>query len=116
MATAATVQPVPIHELSDSVIEPVVEEEKPLESSAPDWKYQPTTIKFDADKHLAIERPAWRKTLADFGYDNSEGITEIGATAPFRLFTEDAVHLMRNDLLSKPVQENHVFKTLFMNH
>lgn len=108
MATAATTQTTPINGLSNLITEPVIEE-KPHEISVPEWKYQPTSVKFDADKHLSIEQPAWRKTLADFGYDNSEGITKIGATAPFQLFTEEAVYLLRNDLLSEPVQKNHVF-------
>lgn len=107
MATASTLYPTPVSNLDATIVEPV--QETKVDSSKPNWKYQPTSIKFDAEKHLAIEEPAWKKTLSDFGYENSEGITVIGATAPFRLFTEEAVHLLRNDLLSDTVQENHVF-------
>lgn len=84
--------------------------------SAPDtlplkgWKYTPTTVKFDPAKHLAIEEPAWIKKMSDFGFDNKkDAISEVAVTAPFRIFTEEAIRLMRNDLLSAPVQENCVY-------
>lgn len=75
----------------------------------PQWKYKPTTVKFDPSVHLNLEKPTWRKQLSDFGYDNNEGVCDLAATAPFQLFSDEAVRLMRNDLLSEVVQENHVY-------
>lgn len=88
------------------------EPELSLTSMTKSWKYKPTQIKFDPAKHLAIEEPAWKKSLSEFGYnEETDGISPIGATAAFRIFTEEAVMLMRNDLLSDEVQDNHVFST-----
>lgn len=75
----------------------------------PAWKYKPTTVKFDPSVHLNLEQPSWRKQLSDFGYDNNDGVCDLAATAPFQLFSDEAVRLMRNDLLSQVVQENHVY-------
>lgn len=71
------------------------------------WKYKPTEVKFDEKKHLDMSNPAWKKGMRDFGYDSNNGISDFAAAAPFRMFTDEAVRLMRNDILSGPVQENH---------
>lgn len=72
------------------------------------WKYAPTSVKFDPAKHLDVGAPPWKKTMRDFGYDGFDGTSDFAAAAPFRLFTDEAVRLIRNDILSEPVQENHV--------
>lgn len=78
-------------------------------SNAPrKWKYMPTQVKFDPEVHLNIGKPAWKKTMKDFGYEEHSGISNFAAAAPFPLFTDEAVRLLRNDILSEPVQENHV--------
>lgn len=75
------------------------------------WKYMPTKKKFDAEKHLNIGAPRWKKYLSDLGYENGEDISNFAAAEPFPMFTKEAVRLMRNDILSEPVQENHVSST-----
>lgn len=72
------------------------------------WKYQPTKVKFDPKKHLDIGSPSWKKTMKDFGYEKHDGISDFAAAEPFRMFSDEAIRLIRNDILSEPVQENHV--------
>lgn len=74
------------------------------------WKYQKqTSVEFDPSKHHFIEAPSWRKKLSDLGYNNDAGISDVGVTAPFHLFSDEAIRLMRRDILSEPVQENCIF-------
>lgn len=96
MAVEATSSPDPIQSFEPLSISP--------------WKYQKQTpVEFDSSKHHHIERPAWKKQLEDLGYNNDTGISEIGVTAPFQMFSDEAIRLMRRDILSKPVQENCIF-------
>lgn len=109
MASATAQQAAP---LPEQLFEPSVELSPQVSYGIPEkkWKYMPTKVEFDPETHLAIEEPEWKLRLSDFGYDNAkDGISEIAAVAPFRLFTDEAVRLMRNDLLSEPVQKNHVY-------
>lgn len=96
-----------------SVISPFsIEDSRPVSNNLPlkGWKYMPTKVKFDPAKHLAIEEPTWIKTMSDFGFDDEkDGISKVAVSSPFRLFTEEAIRLMRNDVLSAPVQENCVY-------
>lgn len=111
---STTTQPAPPEQLFEPAVELTPEPQYPSfrKSGWSGWRYQPTQVKFDPEVHLAIEEPEWKLKLSDFGFDNSrDGISEVGAVAPFRLFTDEAIRLMRNDLLSEPVQTNHAYSS-----
>jgi hypothetical protein len=60
---------------------------------------------FDPSKHLAYHTMPARHTMADIGLEN-QGISTIGVSEPFELFTPEAVRTMRNEVLSDEVWDN----------
>lgn len=65
----------------------------------------PKKLVFDADKHLNHVPPKKIFSMAEIGRAG-QGISPNAVSEPFPLFTEEAVHQMRNEILSKPVLEN----------
>lgn len=62
-------------------------------------------IPFEPEKHLIQEPPEKCYTMEELGYRNDNGVSPIAVSSPFRLFTEEAVQLMREEVLSKEVQD-----------
>ena len=60
---------------------------------------------FDPSKHLTFEEPSYIHTMEDIGYPSSNGVSHIAVSEPFRLFSEDAVNIMRREILDPEVQE-----------
>lgn len=60
---------------------------------------------FVPSKHLAYEEPKYIHTMEDIGYSASNGVSPVAVSEPFRLFSEEAVDIMRNEILNKEVQE-----------
>jgi hypothetical protein len=60
---------------------------------------------FDPSIHLAFEKPTYIHTMEDIGYTASSGVSPIAVSEPFRLFSEDAVNIMRAEILDPEVQE-----------
>jgi hypothetical protein len=64
---------------------------------------------FDAQRHLAFEAPKYVHTMEDIGYSSTSGVSPIAVSEPFRLFSEEAVDIMRTEVLAKEVQENYSY-------
>jgi hypothetical protein len=60
---------------------------------------------FDPAQHLAFKEMPRRITMSELGKE-ARGISKIGVSEPFALFTPDAVKAMRNEVLSDEVWEN----------
>ncbi|KAH6871781.1 hypothetical protein B0T10DRAFT_533403 [Thelonectria olida] len=60
---------------------------------------------FDASKHLNIAEPERIYTMKEIGLEGA-GISTTAASAPFSLFTAEAVQQMRHELFSQPVLES----------
>lgn len=65
----------------------------------------PGYIPFKPKKHLVQEPPEKCHTMEELGYDNDSGVSPVAVSNPFRLFTEEAIQLMREEVLSKEVDE-----------
>lgn len=61
---------------------------------------------FDPKKHLQYEAPANIYTMQDLGLPEGTGVSPVAVSEPFRLFTTEAVHRMRQEVLHKDVWEN----------
>lgn len=59
-------------------------------------------VLFDSQQHLDFREPDITHTLGDFGIDDV-GISPIAVTAPFSLFTAEAVRQMRAEIFSESV-------------
>ncbi|ODV62061.1 uncharacterized protein ASCRUDRAFT_33351 [Ascoidea rubescens DSM 1968] len=63
--------------------------------------------KFDPEKHIIFKKEDVEKTkrftMKEFGLENEKQISAIGASAPFPLFSKEAVDIMRAEILRKDV-------------
>jgi hypothetical protein len=64
---------------------------------------------FDPTKHLTFEEPTYIHTMEDIGYPSSNGVSPVAVSEPFRLFSEDAVNIMRSEILDPEVQEKYSY-------
>ncbi|KAI1356296.1 hypothetical protein F5Y01DRAFT_323766 [Xylaria sp. FL0043] len=61
---------------------------------------------FTPAKHLAFKEMPKVHTMKELGFSESVGVSPIAVSEPFRLFTEEAVMQMRQEVLSSEVFEN----------
>ena len=81
----------------------------PVAAMTPHWKPiidsipsdQVATGDFDPDQHLQYEPPARVHTMKDLSLPENTGISPVAVSEPFRLFTTEAVHRMRAEVLSQ---------------
>jgi len=66
-------------------------------------------IPFQPKKHLLQEPPEKCYTMEELGYNNNSGISPMAVSSPFRLFTEEAVQLMREEIFNEEVHERFTF-------
>lgn len=66
-------------------------------------------IPFQPKKHLLQEPPEKCYTMEELGYNNNSGISPLAVSSPFRLFTEEAVQLMREEIFNEEVHERFTF-------
>lgn len=64
---------------------------------------------FDPLRHLQYEEPSHIHTMEDIGFPSSKGVSPVAVSEPFRLFSEEAVDIMRAEILSQEVQENYSY-------
>ncbi|KAL8914600.1 MAG: hypothetical protein Q9171_000781 [Xanthocarpia ochracea] len=61
---------------------------------------------FDAEQHLHYEPPTRVHTMKDLRLPENTGISPVAVSEPFRLFTTEAIHRMRAEVLSQDVWDN----------
>ncbi|KAI0130488.1 hypothetical protein BJ170DRAFT_620291 [Xylariales sp. AK1849] len=61
---------------------------------------------FNPDKHLAFKAPSKIYSMKDLGLPENTGISPVAVSEPFRLFTQEAVMRMRQEVLSPEVMNN----------
>ncbi|KAI1429979.1 hypothetical protein F5Y12DRAFT_215067 [Xylaria sp. FL1777] len=61
---------------------------------------------FTPAKHLAFKEMPKVHTMEELGFSKTTGVSPIAVSEPFRLFTEEAVMQMRQEVLSPEVFEN----------
>lgn len=64
---------------------------------------------FDPKKHLAYQDPSAIHTMEDIGFSANKGVSPIAVSEPFQLFTEEAIEIMRSEIMSKEVQEGYSY-------
>jgi len=64
---------------------------------------------FIPNKHLAYEAPKYIHTMEDIGYLSTNGVSPVAVSEPFRLFSEDAVDIMRSEVLNEEVQQKYSY-------
>lgn len=62
-------------------------------------------INFDSSKHLSYVPPSKVWSMEEIGLSD-QGISHNAVSEPFQLFTPEAIHQMRGEVLSKKVVDN----------
>lgn len=60
-------------------------------------------VAFDPSKHLQFTPPSKVHTMNELGYPDSRGVSPIGVSEPFPLFSAEAIQQMRKEVLSDEV-------------
>lgn len=68
-------------------------------------------IRFEASKHLNFTPPSKVYTMKELGYDDNVGVSPVGVSEPFPLFSEEAVQQMRKEVLSEKVWSHYRFSS-----
>ena len=63
-------------------------------------------VDFSPAVHINFKPPSKVHTMADLGLPEGTGVAPCAASEPFHLFTEEAIHLMRAEIMRKEVWEN----------
>ncbi len=61
---------------------------------------------FDPEKHLAFTPPSKVHTMKDLNFEETIGVSPIAVSEPFPLFSPEAIHHMRAEVLSDKVWDN----------
>lgn len=61
---------------------------------------------FQIARHLAFEGMPKVHTMKELGFPETTGVSPVAVSEPFRLFTEEAVMRMRQEVLSPEVFKN----------
>lgn len=64
---------------------------------------------FQPENHLRYEEPSYIHTMEDIGFPATNGVSPIAVSEPFRLFSEEAVNIMREEIFEPEVQEKYSF-------
>lgn len=70
---------------------------------------------FDPKKHLNFQPPSRIYTMEEIGLQG-QGISPNAVTAPFQLFTEEAIRQMRAEIFSEPVLEDCQYMSDFVKN
>lgn len=72
-----------------------------LNADSPIEKMQPQeSVSFEPSKHLAHAPPSKVYTMKELGYPDSRGVSPIGVSEPFPLFSAEAIEQMRKEVLN----------------
>lgn len=78
-----------------------------VEKAAP----EPEHVVFDPSKHLAFVPPSKVHTMNELGYPNNRGVSPVGVSEPFSLFSVEAVEHMRKEVLTSEVYAKHKYSS-----
>ncbi|SLM36918.1 hypothetical protein LPUS_06636 [Lasallia pustulata] len=94
MATAALLAP-------DRVVKPTFE--PVIQGATPQV---PSTESFNPKKHIKFTPPSKVYTMQELGLPEDTGVSPVAVSEPFPLFTTEAIHRMRAEVLSEAVWDN----------
>ena len=86
----------PVSELAMPTFTPIIQE----------TKRDVVKDDFDPKRHLAFSPPSKIYTMKELGMPEGQGISPVAVSEPFRLFSDEAIHRMREEVLTPEVLEN----------
>ncbi|KAI1964963.1 hypothetical protein LOZ58_001655 [Ophidiomyces ophidiicola] len=70
-----------------------------------------SNVQFDAEQHLNFTAPSKVYTMKELGYNDDVGVSPVGVSEPFQLFSAEAINQMRKEVLSENVWAEHKFSS-----
>ncbi|CAL3964284.1 hypothetical protein PZA11_001679 [Diplocarpon coronariae] len=64
---------------------------------------------FNPAQHLAFEEPKHIHTMEELGFSASKGVSPVAVSDPFPLFSQEAISVMRSEVLDPEVQEKYSY-------
>ncbi|TVY14862.1 hypothetical protein LARI1_G006696 [Lachnellula arida] len=64
---------------------------------------------FIPSKHLAYDEPKHIHTMEDIGYSAANGVSPMAVSEPFRLFSEEAVDVMRDEIFNVEAGDEYTY-------
>lgn len=118
-ATSSQIHPEFTHEPSQQTsIEqiPMLSQQPSLKSKNPiiplrENMDSPDPIAFDPAKHIKYTPPSRVWTMEELDYTEGQGISPVGVSEPFPLFSEEAVKQMRAEILSEKVWKKYKYSS-----
>jgi hypothetical protein len=111
MAACTVIPPIPAAPTTKIVTRPATQ----LPPSLVDSAVLKQRIHFDSDKHVCYDGMPEITTMADIG-KGMYGISPVAVSAPFPLFTDEAVHQMRAEAFTPEVLDNCQVSSSFATH
>ncbi|KAK4867544.1 hypothetical protein LT330_001054 [Penicillium expansum] len=71
----------------------------------------PEFVTFDASKHLEFTPPSKLYTMEELGFSGSKGVSPIGVSEQFSLFSAEAVQQMRKEILNPEVRKKYEYSS-----
>lgn len=68
-------------------------------------------IQFDAKRHLSFTPPSKVYTMRELGYSDQVGVSPVGVSEPFQLFSAEAIKQIRKEVLSENVWNHYRFSS-----
>ncbi|KAJ5610431.1 hypothetical protein N7510_007150 [Penicillium lagena] len=68
-------------------------------------------VAFDPARHIEHTPPSKVYSMSELGYSNSKGVSPIGVSEPFPLFSAEAIWQMRAEVLSSEVREKYEYSS-----
>ena len=60
---------------------------------------------FDPKRHIDFKPPSEIVMMKDLGFTEDTGISPVAVSQPFQLFSQDAIHQMRGEVMNPKVME-----------
>ena len=115
MAAADTIAapniPVPPSFLPPLPSTPKPRDDKVKPATISEAQGQTERVQFDAKKHLQYTHPSKVHTMKDLGYNDDAGVSSVGVSEPFPLFSAEAIKCMREEVLSSDVWKEYRFSS-----
>ncbi|RAK80693.1 uncharacterized protein BO72DRAFT_370715 [Aspergillus fijiensis CBS 313.89] len=85
---------------------------QPIETEVSHQKTSSTgKVAFDPSKHLDHTAPSKVYSMKELGYSDSRGVSPVGVSEPFPLFSAEAIQKMREEVLSDEVFMKHKYSS-----
>jgi hypothetical protein len=68
-------------------------------------------VKFNPHQHIAYAPPTQVVMMKDLGFPDDTGVSPVGVSMPFQLFSPEAIHQMRSEIFQREVMQDCSFSS-----